>query len=1448
MADYYDLSFLRNLTSNFVDFLDAHSEWIQQIDKKDIGTSFKNLIKTNLDKSEGDIIQSVEKFRENGGDKEIKSICEESKIDRTSYGKTIGELLIELGENEHSGGNELCKYYRHTDVQLLRHIPDFFRCKTVSGGSRMKDRFLNWEKLLNLTTKKIQDDFYIIVEKMCQLKYPLLIGKNAENSRALGIRCLRLFKGVQTVAMISGADSLRAQLEVIQWQDYVHATATRNRESEEAIVFLRKFRTMKNTNITQVFGPGGLGKTKLILEFLKECIDPDNTEVDEFKAYLFLTAKSVDQGEFNSEVSEIRNGKSLNSPRDPTLAIGHYVPNMDFDETMDYMYSLVGLGERDRNKETLFDCFKSDKLLVILDNFEDTSEDSREKFNEFFYEFRELEGNKTKIIITGRSDIDENNDLWKIKLNKLDSEQATNLLRMRYDYQFQVYYSTKKNSAIYSDFRKELNEKILDRLYAEVKNQKGAKVADYARNGIHHPVIMFYFVSLIMDETIVEEFKDTTKREPTFMDIFLYVVCHDEYGIAEYLTEWDKWIQDKTTLLINNDKTCMEILEYMSREPNTFFDEASLKLDIDRNEKERAFKKLIMHANILDLHLDDGIYRISNSTMKYFGFGVEAVAKKSLRNKIQKLFRRMKTESNDVVIEFNKLIEEMKGEEISSHSDYSSLAYFIREIRDNGEFVEYYESAEKALHGLFNDIVNRKIPSEDWTKDKMNQYISDFGSESPSSANKEALSKIIGKIKDQDDFESKEVLTMQESKWYQGEIRKYLLSTLSVCSSAEKFWKLLDEHPYNKFIVADDQEFPPQLISIIRKHCEKLLMGSDDKLSDKKLIQFLPLIQVFGADKDKNCDLISWYFNQLTDNTHDVNQLLETNKLECFQNEYENFMKSTKDILKSPNVRTKIVVNSNSIKLYDFFNSMEVFSDSVHGRGVVGKLADSLPFSEYISEDGPAPHDYILEDQCDIEYYDMNGEILEKETYSEIDWKIQRYILKENIQEIGLLGFIISEKTSDFTAIDDSREKGPMELREKSAASKRNSFNKGTSEVTTKTFEKIDDEQDLDDDDTSESITEKLKQAIDKLKGNRVYLNILLEELKLSRKEISEEILLNALKETKDDWRIIFSGMKIDYIVAIDRVVADKSSRDKKNNLGNDEYIKWFERNPYGMIYDIKSASESIKDIIPKLLRFIKSESRDYIDAAPFASQFLRVCGSNSDHRVRGMQFVAAYEWKKQNPGKGVEVNICEVIDYYELQLHRVLKIEKFQRLRNDLFATLNEEWLSKMRINCGCNDESVQKKNERKANQQARIREREQKRKMVAQFLEEKRKKEEKERAHKEKIRRQNDVFIKQLLNKPDSSTTNFDEFKHAVTNLRNNLEYSTSKSRSAVFASCYRNKYKSVHAKLSIFPKYTFVFQYLFDYHEKKLGVKRITVDELIILALKKIHFEEDQIAGLL
>jgi hypothetical protein len=408
---------------------------------------------------------------------------------------------------------------------------------------------------------------------------------------------------------------------------------------------------------------------------------------------------------------------------------------------------------------------------------------------------------------------------------------------------------------------------------------------------------------------------------------------------------------------------------------------------------------------------------------------------------------------------------------------------------------------------------------------------------------------------------------------------------------------------------------------------------------------------------------------------------------------------------------------------------------------------------------------------------------------------------------------------------------------------------KSNTTILEKEVQKMKEFDALDDDTIKEelkrdNVADKLTKEIDNLTGNRIYLDNLLRQTKLNRNDFKNEDLETARENASDDWKIIFSGKIKDYIVAIDRVIEDSLSGTQISSRNADnQYINWFERDSRGMIHDDISASDTLKKFIPNLTTFHKNERSKHNSPAEFAIQFLKTFGRIPDHKVRTMKFVAAFKlWF-------IEGNwtICDVIDQYEYELKRVLKREKFQRSKDEDYFRRNEEWLNKMRKNCGCNNESSFTRKKRKNKEDRRARRAEQKRKEKAKKEEENRKKEEKERVLKEKIRRQNDVFIKLLLNKPDSSTTNFDEFKYAVTNFLKNPDLSGEKSRSAVFASCYRNKYKSIHAKLYSIKKYTSIFWYI-DEYIKEFGNKQINSDELIIKALESIDFEEDQIAGLL
>jgi hypothetical protein len=225
MADYYDLSFLRNLTSNFVNFRNAHTKWIEKLEDDEILLEFKNLIQSNVTKSKDEINRCLNDFKDEEKSQEIINICKECELDSTTYGKEIRDLGDKIGEYVDVSTIEF-RYYRNLDVQLLRHLNEFFKCDEKHNGSTLKHRVEMWDKLFDLTPEKIFTDFCDIVEKMCEMKYPDVHAKNTENARALGVRCLSLFQGTQSISWISDAKNLEAQLETIHWQHYVPAHAT----------------------------------------------------------------------------------------------------------------------------------------------------------------------------------------------------------------------------------------------------------------------------------------------------------------------------------------------------------------------------------------------------------------------------------------------------------------------------------------------------------------------------------------------------------------------------------------------------------------------------------------------------------------------------------------------------------------------------------------------------------------------------------------------------------------------------------------------------------------------------------------------------------------------------------------------------------------------------------------------------------------------------------------------------------------------------------------------------------------------------------------------------------------------------------------------------------------------------------------------------------------------
>ena len=194
---------------------------------------------------------------------------------------------------------------------------------------------------------------------------------------------------------------------------------------------------------------------------------------------------------------------------------------------------------------------------------------------------------------------------------RLSDSQALELMKLKYDFEYRQYYSGNASGnriQIFDDFKKAINDKLIP----DIKNAIEAidpHVASNFMDGVLHPGVLFYFISMLMDGDLYDDYVKEKEISPSFAALFEYAVCHQDYGIPTYLTRWDDWIKDKTTKYVQNDKTCMAILSHMANYPTEFFDVISLLdalPDLDKPTLTTAFTKLASHDGILEKHLENG--------------------------------------------------------------------------------------------------------------------------------------------------------------------------------------------------------------------------------------------------------------------------------------------------------------------------------------------------------------------------------------------------------------------------------------------------------------------------------------------------------------------------------------------------------------------------------------------------------------------------------------------------------------------------------------------------------------------------------------------------------------------------------------------------------------------------------------------------------------------------
>lgn len=1413
----YDLSDFGPLSNAFIEFHDTmekFSHWLEESE----GMSFKNFVKSIDLEQERDEISNELSCYDNI--KTTKKIFEELELEKARlFGRRIHTYFYDDHGFKYEDWGPETRKIRTLCVQVFAHIDDFFIPTSKEGKkANPKQRIKLMKQLFN----DIEEDhalfelFSRVLLDICR-KTQTDISRQNEDPIALAARCLELHVGSKGLRMRKSNEILKKQIETILWKDYVPSFVKKRRERVPAIDELIKFRRSNTRNCIQILGEGGLGKTKLVIEFIKKSLEVDKGE-QEFDSVLMLTAKSDSQGEWSTDFSDFTKQEDLPSPRDPTLAFGHYISGMDFDETMEYIFKFAGVPLNDMPK--LKRAFRDHRLLIILDNFEDANEKNLERFENFFEQVMEFEGCRSKIIITGRTKTEYTNDVQTLELQRLSDTQAVELMKKRYQYEFERYYGGGEDSgkrAIFDDFRSAIGVDLITNIRTQVDKVDKELAAHFA-DGILHPGVLFYFISMLMDGLLYDEYKEKHQgSNPDFIQIFTYGVCHEQFGVRDYLESWEKWIKDKTTLYVKNDDVCMRVLKVMAESPDQFFNSVLLvdRLDHQQDSKEtvkRAFEKLQSHQGILECHLELGTYRISREAINLYGLDANLTSDFDITKKVQSLV----DEPEILARELPGIIDSAKP---NIHiNEFHALVHAISVISTNPKCRGYHESSVKKMIEFFPEVYDLHYPSKKWTIEELQLLMQGTNSPRISNIKKEQLLKLAKQSLNQNPQNPSFVNHPKLST-----LPAFVLDFLSILPDRATFFQQLTHFSIPNLERAKLRiNFREQLSNLFTD-------TAHDALTEKQLQLMMQFCTLIAKDIERLADISCWFIQQLNgkidfSNKEDVKQFM-VKAGSHVSSEESTIRKNLTSICQDNRVRTTIQVNPRTVAMYDYFDSIDIVNIEF---GMDDLLEESLPFTEFRT---PKDSSITIDDATQNLAHKYYSAELEIDEYN----PEKRCILMSSVPALKMFRYIQLEPKEHWVSVNEVDTGSDRTDPSESASS-------ANGEEPSETYERF--------------VTE---LSVDN--RNHIFLIELeaqakshsLDNLKLSDQSILQQLLdaVNTKKETENPWLVKFSPYRKEFITAIERKrikLYPANTNNKSREKFSIESVEWFERKKAGMLSDIAEAEKEIRNLEPMLKKHMNSKDQA-TSPVTFANEFIKKFPRPySKYKNTSMRWYAAFGSYFTN-----NVDFCSIMESYEKELIRQLNISNKSSNQKKNIMGFCDYWLRELRSKFGCSTQTNAEKKAKKIkgrNERRRQQEAAEHAAFLKHEQERKRRKQEKEERRKElELLRQQQAEenkkknLQAFLEDHHSSSINHSNLQfilHAMKAAGQILnQYDAQSMRfSAWFSKCYQDP--KIHASWFFNPNYAPLLAHI----ESKIFLIEYSPWEIIESYLKSKGFEDQRI----
>lgn len=569
--------------------------------------AFRNAL-TTFDKLNQAILRSLRRARPIAErfDRAVTEISDLEGPPKELFGIHDGHFPLEKDEL-----TKLASFCRKT-YNVVRHISDIRQ----DNPARYKDTWkFFFKNIASISFTEIMTSF----KQMLRVLEYIETKKNELISLAYLETQLR--KYTDDPLHFAKPEIIKKALGANKWSDYIeveHKPEDEEYEDEEKLAIHQLdylTRPGGPDYVIEVNGEGGLGKTKLVREYILRSIDRSLKYREKpYEFYLYYTAKSEQQGEVNSAI-----GKDFTtSPDDWAIGGGDYIHRLFFNQFIDVACRTFDLPTADA-KENLLNYLKENEVLILLDNFEDVGKRDIGRYRKFFRSINA--GTRSRIFITSRKE--PTYGRADIKLSRFDRQKAVKMLYKRYLFEI-TSAKTEWRTARLNELRDayELNHDLIEEIINGVTIPKnyGAGIEALERN-LTHPLYLKLLANILANPRVIQ----ATNNDAKLVSIIIQIIDNPEFEFWEWHESVVRWMLKHAYNKIDENNYCKAILNLLQRHPDgidtgsihgefrtLFPDEKQLMTEINN-----ALRELNDYGGFLEDEIHNDWFVLTNNARKF---------------------------------------------------------------------------------------------------------------------------------------------------------------------------------------------------------------------------------------------------------------------------------------------------------------------------------------------------------------------------------------------------------------------------------------------------------------------------------------------------------------------------------------------------------------------------------------------------------------------------------------------------------------------------------------------------------------------------------------------------------------------------------------------------------------------------------------------------------------